>query len=88
MNGYEKAKSIDPIPRKIVDKLNCSKIKNAKIHRIKLYNNDLFIEISLFANGLFFVLSTFLSISLSTISFMMHPALLIKTDPQKNKIKK
>ena len=37
------------------------------------------------AIGLFFVLDTFLSNSLSKISFTIHPADLIKTDPKKNK---
>ena len=37
--------------------------------------------------GLVFVLLTFLSKSLSTISLNIHPALLIKTEPKKNKIK-
>ena len=49
-----------------------------------------FIETLLEAIGLFFVLSTFLSNSLSEISFTIHPAERIKTDPKKNndKIKK
>ena len=38
------------------------------------------------AIGLFFVRLTFLSRSLSTISLKIHPALLIKTEPKKNKI--
>ena len=37
------------------------------------------------AIGLFFVLSTFLSKFLSTISLTMHPADLIKTEPTKKK---
>ena len=36
------------------------------------------------AIGLFFVLLTFMSKSLSTISLNTQPALLIKTDPKKN----
>ena len=40
------------------------------------------------AIGLFFVLKTFLSNSLSDISFTIHPAELIKIEPKKNKIKK
>ena len=39
------------------------------------------------AMGLSFVLSTFLSNSLSEISFTIHPAERIKTDPKKNKIR-
>ena len=35
------------------------------------------------ARGLFFVLITFLSISLSIISFIVHPAPLITIDPTK-----
>ena len=38
------------------------------------------------AIGLVFVLLTFLSKSLSTISLNMHPALLIKTEPKKIKL--
>ena len=38
------------------------------------------------AIGLFLVLSTFLSRSLSTMSLKMQPALLIKTEPKKNNI--
>ena len=44
-------------------------------------------EIFLEAIGLAFVRLTFLSRSLSTTSLKIHPALLIKTDPKKNKIK-
>ena len=36
------------------------------------------------AIGLFFVLETFLSNSLSEISFTIHPAERIRTDPKKN----
>jgi hypothetical protein len=51
------------------------------------YNNDSLTEILPEAIGLFFVLATFLSKSLSIISLTMHPAERIKTDPKKNKTK-
>ena len=71
-------------PSDIVKKLNCIKTKNASAHKIKTYIHakDLFNFPE--AIGLCFVLSTFLSKSLSTISLTMHPALLIKTEPKKN----
>ena len=48
------------------------------------------IEILIEAIGLFFVLETFYQTSLSEISFTIHPAERIRTDPKKNndKIKK
>ena len=48
---------------------------------------DFFIDIFPEGIGLFLVLSTWLSKFLSTMSFTMHPALLIKTEPKKNKTK-
>ena len=39
------------------------------------------------AMGLLFVLKTFVSKSLSKMSFMMHPADLIRIDPKKNKVR-
>ena len=39
------------------------------------------------AIGLFLVLKTFLSIFSSTMSFTIHPALLINTEPQKKRNK-
>ena len=44
---------------------------------------DIFFEVI----GRFFVLFTFLSKSLSTISLTIQPALRIKTEPKKNKIR-
>ena len=50
------------------------------------YIKDSKTEIFPAAIGLFFVLSTLLSKSLSTISLKIQPALLIKKDPRKNNI--
>ena len=86
MKGYAKAKIIDPNPKKIVRKLNCIRIKNAKAHSSTTYIKEWITEILFEAIGLFFVLSTFLSKFLSEISFTMHPADLIKREPKKNKI--
>tara|TARA_B100000674_G_C37053198_1_gene563872 strand:+ start:27 stop:416 length:390 start_codon:yes stop_codon:yes gene_type:complete len=87
MNGYENARSIELIPRIIVKKLNCINIKKARAHRKITYSIDCLTEIIPDAIGLLFVLLTFLSKSLSTISFTIHPALLIKTEPKKNSSK-
>ncbi len=87
MKGYAKAKIIDPNPKKIVRKLNCIRIKNAKAHSSTTYIKEWITEILFEAIGLFFVLSTFLSKSLSTISLNIQPALHIKIEPKKNKIK-
>ena len=78
---------IDPKPRSIVNKLNCNNINNAIKQRIKTYSNDCLIDILPAAIGRFFVLSIFLSKSLSAISLKIHPALLIRTEPKKNNIK-
>ena len=51
------------------------------------YIKDLLTEIFPEAIGLFLVLSTFLSKSLSTTSLKIHPALLIRTEPIKKSIK-
>ena len=50
------------------------------------YTNDSCVEILPEGIGLFFVLSTFLSKSLSAISLNIQPALRINTEPTKNKI--
>ena len=84
MKGYENAKIIDDIPRPIVKRLNCIKIKNANKHKIKTYIQAVVLLHDPDAIGLFFVLETFLSIFSSTISLTMQPALLIKTEPRKN----
>ena len=64
-------------------RLNCIKIVKADKQSKQTYMMDLLTEIFPDAKGLFFVLSTFLSKSLSTISLKIQPALLIKTDPKK-----
>ena len=66
----------------IVGKAGCEAVKKYLPSKIKEFK----IEILPAAIGLFFVLSTFLSKSLSTMSLKMHPALLIKTEPKKNNI--
>ena len=87
LSFIEKAKNIDAIPKEIVRKLNCNKIIKAKRHKINTYTSAFKTDIFPDAIGLNFVLKTFLSNFLSTISFMMHPAVLISTDPRKKSIK-
>ena len=72
------------MPSNIVLKLNCITIKKAKKQRPTTYTKDCSTEIIPDAKGRYFVIRTFLSKSLSTISFTIHPALLIKTEPKKN----
>ena len=64
-------------------RLNCIKIANADKQSKQTYVSDLLTEICPDAKGLFFVLYTFLSKSLSTMSLKIQPALLIKTEPKK-----
>jgi len=85
MYGYKNANIIELIPITIVKILNCIKIKKAKKHRDKTYKRDLLTDINPAAKGLFMVLLTFLSISLSTTSLKIHPALLINTEPRKKR---
>ena len=59
-------------------------IKEKKIKK-KITNQPWRTETSPLAIGLSLVRSTFASIFLSIISLYTHPALLIKTDPTKNK---
>ena len=87
MKGYENAKIIENIPSEIVKKLNCIKTKNANKHNIKTYIHAVDFFKLPEAIGLFFVHETFLSIFSSTMSLTIQPALRIKTDPRKNKIK-
>ena len=67
-----------------VAKFNCNKIISPKNNKISNKIIALFNEISLFANGRFFVLLTFLSNFLSKISLIMQPAERIIIDPTKN----
>ena len=67
----------------IVNVLKFNKTKNARTHNANEYINDNFTLILPDAIGLSLVLLTFLSIFLSTISFMMQPADRIKTEPIK-----
>ena len=84
MRGYENAKGIDAIAKIIVKLLKLIKTKKAIIHKIDAYKDANNIEIFPDAIGLFFVLSTFISKFLSTISLTIQPADLIKTEPKKN----
>ena len=76
-------RGIDKNPTKIVINLNCNNInklkKSNKIKKNTASSIDNFLEVS----GLEDVLIIFLSIFISTISFIIHPALLIKNDPIK-----
>ena len=61
-------------------------MKNHKLMLIPMHKAKIiasFIEILPEAIGRFFVRNTFASNSLSSISFTIHPADLIKTDPKK-----
>ena len=87
INGYEKAKGIENIASVIVKRLKFNNTINANKHKTEEQISANLIEILPDAIGLDFVLSTLLSNSLSDISFTIHPADLIKTDPKKNKIK-
>ena len=84
MSGYVKAKGIEAKAIMIVNRLKLISTKNAIKHKKVEYSNASFTDISPEAKGLFFVLKTFLSNFLSSISFIMHPADLISTDPKKN----
>tara|TARA_B100000941_G_scaffold179243_1_gene128484 strand:- start:188 stop:553 length:366 start_codon:yes stop_codon:yes gene_type:complete len=79
---------MEPTPSIIVRKLNCISIKKAQIQIIKAYIKLIITEIFPDGIGLFLVLLTCLSKSLSITSFTIHPALLIKTEPKKNRTKK
>ena len=83
MQGYKKAGIIEPIPRHTVNKLNWIKTIKAKKQRIITYNKDFFIEIFLEAIGLFFVLCTLISKSLSLKSFHKQPKALMPQAPIK-----
>ena len=83
MRGYENAKGIDANAKIIVKLLKLIKTKKAIIHKIDAYKDANNIEIFPDAIGLFFVLSTFLSKFLSTISLTMQPADRIKIEPAK-----
>ena len=85
IKGYVNANGIEAIARIIVIKLKLIKIKKAKQHKIIEYIDASFNETFPEAIGRFLVLSTFLSKSLSIMSFTMHPAERIRTEPKKNK---
>mgnify|MGYP001184180151 CR=1 FL=1 len=79
------ARGIEHKAKIIVSLLKLINTNKANKHRVEAYNKPSLTEILPEAIGLFFVLDTFLSNSLSTISLMIHPADLIKTEPKKNK---
>ena len=62
-------------------------INKAKKHNITAYIPASFNETFPEAIGRFFVRNTFASNSLSKISFTIHPADLIKTEPRKKRVK-
>ena len=68
----------------IVNLLKLINTIKAKKHSSAAQISPSKIEIFPEAIGLFFVLETFLSNSLSTISLIIHPADLISTEPKKN----
>ena len=72
-------------PRKIASSDNCTSIDNPIRLRMMHMISDSVIVIFPAVIGLFFVLSTCLSILLSNISFIMHPALRIMKLPKANK---
>ena len=78
---------MEPIAKSIVNKLKFIRMSKAKRHKIEAYKVAILTETFPEAIGRFFVRNTFASNSLSKISFTIHPADLIKTDPKKNKIK-
>ena len=71
----------------LTDLSKLNKTKKANKHKTNVYNKPNLTEILPDAIGRFFVRITFLSYFLSTISFIIHPADLIKIEPNKNKIK-
>jgi hypothetical protein len=79
------ASGIEQNAKIIVNLLKLIRTRRALKHKIAAYNNPRITEILPEAIGLFFVLETFLSNSLSVISLIIHPADLIKTEPEKNK---
>ena len=87
MSGYEKARGIEPKAKIIVRKLKFKRTNKAKKHRTREYKIPSLIEILPDAIGRFFVRYTFESNSLSKMSFTMHPADLINTDPIKKSIR-
>ena len=83
--GYKITKGSIIIPKIILSKLSCTKIKKLKNKRkIKLMKaSDKLISPE--ARGLVFVLSTWISIFLSQISFITQPADLMVIDPIRKK---
>jgi hypothetical protein len=81
------ASGIEPKAKIIVYELKFNKTSNAKKHNISEYMIAKFTVTLPEAIGRSFVRNTFASNFLSRISFTMHPADLIKTEPKKNKIR-
>ena len=82
------ASGIEPIAKMIVIKLKFNKTKRARKQRLAAKIIAFLIEIFPDAIGLFLVLKTFASNSLSKMSFTLHQADRINIEPKKNKIRK
>ena len=78
---------MEPKANIIVKVLKFNKTISAKKHKKITQNKPSFVDIFPEAIGLFLVLKTFLSNSLSRISFTIHPAERISTEPKKNKVR-
>ena len=85
MSGYVNARDIEQKAKIIVRLLKLINTNRANKQRKAAYINPRVIEIFPDAIGLFFVLETLLSNSLSAISLIIQPADLINTEPKKNK---
>tara|TARA_B100000963_G_C22179186_1_gene473698 strand:+ start:172 stop:423 length:252 start_codon:yes stop_codon:yes gene_type:complete len=79
------ARGIEHKAKIIVSLLKLINTNKANKHKVEAYIKLSLIEIIPEAIGLFLVLETFLSNSLSAISLIIHPADLINTEPKKNK---
>ena len=73
------------MPSTRVFELNSKRTNKDRIKKNNNKHTDSKTETSLEASGLFKVLSTFLSISISIKSLIIQPELLIKKEPTKNK---
>ena len=82
--GYKAIKGVIIIPKIIASKFNCIRIKNPITKRVIKRIKAFLILIFEDAKALFFVLITFLSISVSIKSLTIHPADLIIIEPRKN----
>ena len=81
------AQGIETNAKMIVNKLKLIKTTNAKKHKLKTQIIAALIEILFEAKGRSLVLRTFLSKSLSIMSFTIQPADRINKDPRKKRLK-